>query len=99
MAWVAFDRAIKSAEAFHLTGPIDRWRDLRAEIHTEVCERAFNRGIGAFVRHSDQTGSTPAPCLSPRSASCRQRMRACGEQSRQSSGGSCPMGSCCGTIP
>jgi GH15 family glucan-1,4-alpha-glucosidase len=50
MAWVAFDRAIKSAEAFHLTGPIDRWRDLRAEIHTEVRERAFNRRIGAFVQ-------------------------------------------------
>jgi len=50
MAWVAFDRAIKSAEAFRLMGPIDRWRDLRAQIHTEVCERAFNRGIGAFVQ-------------------------------------------------
>jgi GH15 family glucan-1,4-alpha-glucosidase len=50
MAWVAFDRAIKSAEAFRLMGPIDRWRDLRAEIHAEVCERAFNRGIGAFVQ-------------------------------------------------
>jgi GH15 family glucan-1,4-alpha-glucosidase len=49
MAWVAFDRAIKSAEAFRLEGPIDHWRNLRAEIHTEVCERAFNRSIGAFV--------------------------------------------------
>jgi GH15 family glucan-1,4-alpha-glucosidase len=49
MAWVAFDRAIKSAEAFRLEGPIDHWRNLRAEIHTEVCEKAFNRNIGAFV--------------------------------------------------
>jgi len=50
MAWVAFDRAIKSVEAFGLEGPIDRWRKLRAEIHREVCERGFNRSIGAFVQ-------------------------------------------------
>jgi GH15 family glucan-1,4-alpha-glucosidase len=50
MAWVAFDRAIKSAEAFRLEGPIDHWRKLRAEIHEQVCEKAFNRGIGAFVQ-------------------------------------------------
>jgi GH15 family glucan-1,4-alpha-glucosidase len=50
MAWVAFDRAIKSAEAFRLEGPIDHWRKLRAEVHEDVCEKAFNRGIGAFVQ-------------------------------------------------
>ncbi len=50
MAWVAFDRAIKSAEAFGLEGPIDHWRKLRAEIHEVVCEKAFNRSIGAFVQ-------------------------------------------------
>jgi GH15 family glucan-1,4-alpha-glucosidase len=50
MAWVAFDRAIKSAEAFRLEGPVDDWRKLRAEIHEQVCEKAFNRSIGAFVQ-------------------------------------------------
>src|ERR1700681_3371396 len=50
MAWVAFDRAIKSAEAFGLEGPIDQWCKLRAEIHDEVCEKGFNRSIGAFVQ-------------------------------------------------
>jgi GH15 family glucan-1,4-alpha-glucosidase len=50
MGWVAFDRAIKSAEAFGLEGPIDRWRKVRAEIHDEVCEKAFNRGLGTFVQ-------------------------------------------------
>ena len=33
MAWVAFDRAVKSVEAFGLAGPVDRWRQLRREIH------------------------------------------------------------------
>ena len=50
MAWTAFDRAIKSAETFGLDAPIDRWRKLRAAIHQEVCEKAFNRGLNAFVQ-------------------------------------------------
>ena len=50
MAWVAFDRAIKSAETFGLAGPVERWRALRAAIHAEVCEKGFNRRIGAFAR-------------------------------------------------
>jgi GH15 family glucan-1,4-alpha-glucosidase len=50
MAWVAFDRAIKSIEAFGLPGPSDRWRAIRAAIHAEVCDKAFDRQRGAFVR-------------------------------------------------
>jgi GH15 family glucan-1,4-alpha-glucosidase len=50
MAWVAFDRTIKSAEAFGLEGPIDHWRKLRAQIHAEVCEKAFNPKLGAFAQ-------------------------------------------------
>jgi GH15 family glucan-1,4-alpha-glucosidase len=50
MAWVAFDRAIKDAEAFGLEAPVDRWRKLRADIHAEVCEKAFNPRLGAFVQ-------------------------------------------------
>ncbi|MEE8579879.1 MAG: glycoside hydrolase family 15 protein [Hyphomicrobium sp.] len=51
MAWVAFDRSIKSAEQFGLKGPLDRWRKIRDQIHQEVCEHAFNKDIGAFVAH------------------------------------------------
>jgi GH15 family glucan-1,4-alpha-glucosidase len=50
MAWVAFDRLIKDAEAFDLEAPVDRWRKLRADIHAEVCEKAFNPRVGAFVQ-------------------------------------------------
>ena len=50
MAWVAFDRSIKSARAFGLEGPVERWRRLRAQIHAEVCARAFNPERGAFVQ-------------------------------------------------
>ena len=50
MAWVAFDRAIKSAEAFNLEGPLERWRQLCREIHDEVCRRGFDPEQGSFVR-------------------------------------------------
>jgi GH15 family glucan-1,4-alpha-glucosidase len=50
MAWVAFDRTIKSAETFGLEGPLDEWRKLRDEIHEDVCERGFNKKLGTFVQ-------------------------------------------------
>jgi GH15 family glucan-1,4-alpha-glucosidase len=50
MAWVAFDRAIKSAEQFGLAGPVARWRTRRDAIHADICERGFNRALGSFVQ-------------------------------------------------
>jgi GH15 family glucan-1,4-alpha-glucosidase len=50
MAWVAFDRAIKSVEKLGLDGPLDRWRALRARIHDEVCRKGFDAKRGAFVQ-------------------------------------------------
>ena len=53
MAWVAFDRAIKSARQFKLPGPLDRWRAICNEIHDEVCRRGFNKELGSFVQAFD----------------------------------------------
>jgi GH15 family glucan-1,4-alpha-glucosidase len=50
MAWVAFDRAIKGVEEFGLEGPVERWRALRGRIHEDICRRAFDPKIGAFVQ-------------------------------------------------
>src|SRR3982074_2860736 len=50
MAWVAFDRAIKSAEEFGLEGPVERWRAVAAEIHDQVCRRGFDPELGSFVQ-------------------------------------------------
>src|ERR1700728_2972219 len=50
MAWVAFDRAIKSAEMFGLEGPLDEWRALRETICDEVCAKAFDAKLGSFVQ-------------------------------------------------
>jgi GH15 family glucan-1,4-alpha-glucosidase len=50
MAWVAFDRTIKSAETFGLEGPLDEWRKSREAICEEVCEKGFDKELGSFVQ-------------------------------------------------
>jgi GH15 family glucan-1,4-alpha-glucosidase len=50
MAWVAFDRAIKSAETYGLEGPLEEWRVVREEIFQEVCAKAFDPELGTFVQ-------------------------------------------------
>ncbi len=50
MAWVAFDRAIKTIEQFGLEGPIEKWRGLRATIHAEICEKGWNQEMRAFTQ-------------------------------------------------
>ena len=50
MAWVAFDRAIKSAEEFDLKAPLKRWRKVRDTIHAQVCERGFDKKRNSFVQ-------------------------------------------------
>ena len=50
MAWVAFDRTIKSAERFGLDGPVAHWRKIRNEIHADVCRLGFDTSLGSFVR-------------------------------------------------
>jgi GH15 family glucan-1,4-alpha-glucosidase len=50
MAWVAFDRSIKSAEKYKLEAPLDQWRKVRNHIHNDVCERGFDDEMCSFVR-------------------------------------------------
>jgi GH15 family glucan-1,4-alpha-glucosidase len=50
MAWVAFDRGVQAVERFGRTGPVDRWRRIRSEIHHEVCERGFDSEINSFTQ-------------------------------------------------
>jgi GH15 family glucan-1,4-alpha-glucosidase len=50
MAWVAFDRAIRSAEEFDLQAPLDRWRTVRARIHDDVCRNGFDAKRDSFTQ-------------------------------------------------
>ncbi|MBV9654731.1 MAG: glycoside hydrolase family 15 protein [Acetobacteraceae bacterium] len=55
MAWVAFDRAVRSVEEFGLEGPLDRWKEIRERIHDQVCEQGFSRERNSFVQHYGST--------------------------------------------
>ncbi len=50
MAWVAFDRAVRFHDEFGRQGPVERWRELRDEIKTEICARAWNDQKRAFAQ-------------------------------------------------
>jgi len=50
MAWVAFDRAIRSAEMYGLPGPLSHWRDVRDKIHHDVCTHGYDPELDSFVR-------------------------------------------------
>jgi len=51
MAWVAIDRAIKSAEHFGVPGELARWRALRQRIHDDVCARGYDPNRNSFVQY------------------------------------------------
>jgi len=50
MAWVAFDRGVQAVERFGRTGPVEHWREIRRQIHREVCERGFDVELNSFTQ-------------------------------------------------
>jgi GH15 family glucan-1,4-alpha-glucosidase len=51
MAWVVFDRAVRIAERFALEAPLERWAQIRDEIHSEVCERGYDSERRTFTQY------------------------------------------------
>ena len=86
MAWVAFDRAIKSAETYNLPGPVDHWRAICATRSTTMSARtASTPSWAASCGPTARKNSTPACCCCRRSDFCRQRIRAFAARSKRSS--------------
>ena len=50
MAWVAFDRAVKSVKEFDLPGPVEDWQRLCSEIHDDVCRHGYDPELECFVQ-------------------------------------------------
>jgi len=50
MAWVALDRAVNGIEKYGREGPLERWREVRDEIHADVCEKGFDADLNSFVQ-------------------------------------------------
>ena len=65
MAWVAFDRAIKSVERFGVEGPITHWRQVRAAIHEDVCRHGYDAAAGAFAQSYGSSASDASALLIP----------------------------------
>jgi len=65
MAWVAFERAVKSAEKFDLPGPLDHWRTVRDTIHETICARSFNPQLNSFTQIYDGTELDASLLLMP----------------------------------
>jgi GH15 family glucan-1,4-alpha-glucosidase len=66
MAWVAVDRAVKSAETFGLPAPVDRWRALREEIRGEVLEKGYDARRNTFTQYFGGTGVDASLLVIPR---------------------------------
>ena len=66
MAWAGFDRAVTAVERFGLDGPVDRWRQIRAAIHADVCAHGFDPHRNTFTQYYGSRGLDAALLLIPR---------------------------------
>ena len=62
MAWVALDRAVRHHEKYDGPGDVKRWRKNRDMLHKEICEKGFDKKLGAFTQ-SYGSKSLDASCL------------------------------------
>jgi GH15 family glucan-1,4-alpha-glucosidase len=51
MVWVALDRAVHLAGMGVLEGDVERWKEVRSEVRSEILERGYDEDVGAFVLH------------------------------------------------
>jgi GH15 family glucan-1,4-alpha-glucosidase len=66
MAWAGVDRAVQAVERFGLDGPVDRWRQLRQEIHDDVCTKGYDTDRNTFTQFYGSRGLDAALLLIPR---------------------------------
>lgn len=66
MAWVGVDRAVRVLENHEEDSCLNELRDLRAEIHTEICHRGFNQSRRAFTQSYGSARLDASVLLMPR---------------------------------
>ena len=66
MAWAGLDRGVQAVERFGLDGPVDRWRQLRQEVHEDVCAHGYDADRGTFTQFYGSQGLDAALLLLPR---------------------------------
>jgi GH15 family glucan-1,4-alpha-glucosidase len=65
MAWVGFDRAIKTVENQGAPGDADRWRRVRDEIHEQVCKQGYDAERNTFTQYYGSEELDAATLLIP----------------------------------
>jgi GH15 family glucan-1,4-alpha-glucosidase len=65
LAWVAFDRAVRTARQLGLDGRVERWERVRDAIHAEVCREGFDTGRNTFTQYYGSEGLDAATLLIP----------------------------------
>ncbi|MFJ2952815.1 glycoside hydrolase family 15 protein [Streptomyces sp. NPDC087226] len=67
MVWVAADRAVRTLEENPgLDGDLDGWRELRDEVHREVCEKGYDPARNTFTQSYGSRELDAALLLIPR---------------------------------
>ncbi|MDF3147654.1 MULTISPECIES: glycoside hydrolase family 15 protein [unclassified Streptomyces] len=67
MVWVAADRAVRTLEKNpKLKGDLDGWRELRDEVHREVCEKGYDAERNTFTQSYGSRELDAALLLIPR---------------------------------
>jgi GH15 family glucan-1,4-alpha-glucosidase len=51
MAWVAFDRAVKTIQEFGAAGPLDRFRAAREDVRRDIETKGFDAKLNSFVQY------------------------------------------------
>ena len=65
MCWVALDRGIRAAEQLNLEADIERWRNVRDQIRTDILTHGYNSQIGAFTQSYGSTALDASNLLLP----------------------------------
>ncbi len=58
-------RASSRRKSSSLPGPLDHWRDLRAQIHADVCEKSWNAPMNSFVQAYRRRCARREPAFDP----------------------------------
>jgi len=66
MAWAGFNSAVLAVERHGLDGPVDRWREISAEIHADVLARGYDAERNTFTQFYGSEGLDAALLLIPR---------------------------------
>jgi GH15 family glucan-1,4-alpha-glucosidase len=67
MVWVAADRAVRTLEEYSdLSGDLAGWRELRDEVHREVCEKGYDPVRNTFTQYYGSQELDAALLLIPR---------------------------------